>query len=238
MTESGSEQVERLSDDDDLEGGVDTWHAHQHLERSDEIERCQTGIKDDAIFLVSVVIVPHPRFVARFVDWEGEHHSALVVFGDVAVRHPHTGIRHVEEDVDGLVRTDEDRVLPNQILLGQMISGEHEEARNGGAGIQPVGVVPMPRRSPGGSAPNDTGFANGEPVNPESISQLFDRKTLSSGLPRTRLHDLRHHHSWPLANPSRSCPNASVMPIPASRWRPTNTCSLGWAQPPQPTSPP
>ena len=36
---------------------------------------------------------------------------------------------------------------------------------------------------------------NGEPVNPESISQLFDRKTLSSGLPRIRLHDLRHTHA-------------------------------------------
>jgi integrase len=35
----------------------------------------------------------------------------------------------------------------------------------------------------------------GEPVNPESISQLFDRKTLSSGLPRIRhKHDLRHAH--------------------------------------------
>ena len=36
---------------------------------------------------------------------------------------------------------------------------------------------------------------HGEPVNPESISQLFDRKTLSSGLPRIRLHDLRHTHA-------------------------------------------
>ena len=36
---------------------------------------------------------------------------------------------------------------------------------------------------------------HGEPVNPESISQLFDRKTLSSGLPKIRLHDLRHTHA-------------------------------------------
>ena len=49
---------------------------------------------------------------------------------------------------------------------------------------QPVGV-------------HDPMFTNGhgEPVNPESISQLFDRKTLSSGLPRIRLHDLRHTHA-------------------------------------------
>ena len=36
---------------------------------------------------------------------------------------------------------------------------------------------------------------HGEPVKPESISQLFDRKTLSSGLPRIRLYDLRHTHA-------------------------------------------
>jgi hypothetical protein len=45
---------------------------------------------------------------------------------------------------------------------------------------QPVGV-------------RDPMFTNerGEPVNPESISQLFDRKALTSGLPKIRLHDLR-----------------------------------------------
>ncbi|HUF99610.1 MAG TPA: site-specific integrase [Ilumatobacter sp.] len=44
---------------------------------------------------------------------------------------------------------------------------------------------------------HDPIFTNqlGRPVNPESISQLFDRKTLSSGLPRIRLHDLRHTHA-------------------------------------------
>ena len=47
----------------------------------------------------------------------------------------------------------------------------------------------------------------------------------------------RHYSSQP-ANPSKSCPNASAMPTPASRWRPINTCSQAWAQRPQPTSPP
>jgi integrase len=44
---------------------------------------------------------------------------------------------------------------------------------------------------------HDPIFTNhhGEPLNPESISQLFDRKTLSSGLPKIRLHDLRHTHA-------------------------------------------
>jgi integrase len=44
---------------------------------------------------------------------------------------------------------------------------------------------------------HDPIFTNrhGEPVNPESISQLFERKALSSGLPKIRLHDLRHTHA-------------------------------------------
>jgi integrase len=44
---------------------------------------------------------------------------------------------------------------------------------------------------------HDPIFANphGDPVRPESISQLFDRKALSSGLPKIRLHDLRHTHA-------------------------------------------
>ena len=36
---------------------------------------------------------------------------------------------------------------------------------------------------------------HGAPVNPESISQLFEREALSSGLPKIRLHDLRHTHA-------------------------------------------
>jgi integrase len=32
-------------------------------------------------------------------------------------------------------------------------------------------------------------------LNPESISQLFDRIVQRSGLPRVRFHDLRHTHA-------------------------------------------
>ena len=45
----------------------------------------------------------------------------------------------------------------------------------------------------------------------------------------------RHFSSLP-ANPSRSCPNASAMPTPGSRWPPTNTSCLAWAQLQRPTS--
>ena len=40
---------------------------------------------------------------------------------------------------------------------------------------------------------------NGDPINPESLTQLFDRKVHSSGLPRIRFHDLRHTHASLLA---------------------------------------
>ena len=35
----------------------------------------------------------------------------------------------------------------------------------------------------------------GQPLNAESISQLFDRSVARSSLPRNRLHDLRHTHA-------------------------------------------
>ncbi len=44
---------------------------------------------------------------------------------------------------------------------------------------------------------SDAMFTNrhGEPVNPESISQLFERKIERAGLPPIRFHDLRHTHA-------------------------------------------
>ena len=45
---------------------------------------------------------------------EAEHHPALVVLGDVAVRHPEPGFV-TSEDVDGLARPDEHGVLPDEV---------------------------------------------------------------------------------------------------------------------------
>ena len=44
---------------------------------------------------------------------------------------------------------------------------------------------------------NDPMFINptGSALNPESLTQLFNRKVASSGLPRIRFHDLRHTHA-------------------------------------------
>ena len=45
--------------------------------------------------------------------------------------------------------------------------------------------------------PNDWMFCNahGRFLNPQSISQLFDRIVRRTALPRIRLHDLRHTHA-------------------------------------------
>ena len=47
------------------------------------------------------------------------------------------------------------------------------------------------------AAGSDPLFTNpaGEPLHPESLSQLFDRNVARLGLPRIRFHDLRHTHA-------------------------------------------
>src|SRR5215218_6200119 len=61
-------------------------------------------------------------------DVEAEHHPALVMLGDVAMRHPTTGVRDVQEDVDRLACADEDGVLPDEVRLDDPVPREDEEA--------------------------------------------------------------------------------------------------------------
>src|SRR5690349_22588057 len=60
-------------------------------------------------------------------DLEAEHHPGLIVFGDVAVRHPEPRIGHVEEDVDRFAREDDDGVLPDEVRLRSPVSRQHYE---------------------------------------------------------------------------------------------------------------
>jgi hypothetical protein len=76
---------------------------------------------------------------------------------------------------------------------------------------------------------------DGSPYHPQLLSDAFKRLVRRSGLPRIRLHDLRHTHATLLLKAgvrSRSSPNGSVTQRRASRWRPISTCS--WACKPKP----
>lgn len=78
--------------------------------------------------------------------------------------------------------------------------------------------------------PDDWMFCNttGRFLNPESISQLFDRIVQRSGLPRVRFHDCAtptRRCSSLTALRSRSSANVSVMPTRRSRCTPISTCA-------------
>jgi integrase len=65
-------------------------------------------------------------------------------------------------------------------------------------------------------------------LNPESISQLFDRIVKRSGLQRVRFHDLRHTHASLLVADGTAIKvvaERSVTPTRRSRCTRTRTCS-------------
>jgi carboxypeptidase PM20D1 len=64
---------------------------------------------------------------ALWVDPEMQHHAAFVMFGNVAMRHPHSRIRHVEQQIDRLSRGDQHRVLPHQIRFRDTVSRQDQE---------------------------------------------------------------------------------------------------------------
>ena len=61
------------------------------------------------------------------MDLETEHHPALGVLGDMAVRHPQTGVRDGQQDVDRLSGSHEHCVFPDQIGLRLAIARQNEE---------------------------------------------------------------------------------------------------------------
>src|SRR4051794_10864001 len=93
--------------------------------------RSREGVgSDGGSYVASSVALRVSRSLARFlrVDVEAEHHSALVVFRDVAVRHPSAGVGDVQQQVYDLTRRHEDGVLPDEVRLGGSVAGEDEEA--------------------------------------------------------------------------------------------------------------
>ena len=69
---------------------------------------------------------------------------------------------------------------------------------------------------------------SGRFLNPESVSQLFDRIVQRTDLPRIRFHDLRHTHASLLVAdgvPIKVVSERLGTPTLGSRCTPTSTCS-------------
>jgi hypothetical protein len=62
------------------------------------------------------------------IDVEAEHHPALVVLGDVAVRHPAAGICDLEQEVDDLTGRYQHGVLPDEVRLNRSVAAQDQEA--------------------------------------------------------------------------------------------------------------
>jgi hypothetical protein len=118
---------------DDLDGDDRRGHPVDH-----ETERRPPArVRDELAAVLPCVPLPALRrrgperveppgslpLVGLRVDVEAEHHPALVVLCDMAVRHPHAGVRDVEQDVHRLASADEDGVLPDKVLLRCTVSG-------------------------------------------------------------------------------------------------------------------
>src|SRR5918996_2505764 len=58
---------------------------------------------------------------------EAKHHPALRMLSDVAVRHPQTWVRQVQEDVHRLAGAQENGVLPNQVVFSSTVPRQDQE---------------------------------------------------------------------------------------------------------------
>ena len=61
------------------------------------------------------------------VDTEAEYHPALVMLGNMAMRHPETGNCDIEEDVNDLAHGHEHRILPDEVRLRNAVAGQNRE---------------------------------------------------------------------------------------------------------------
>jgi hypothetical protein len=91
-----------------LSGYLHVGLAADHVIRTDQVERGEVGIEG--------------RRRSSFLHLEAEHHSALVVFGDVAMRHPQARVGDVEEDVHRLTGSHKHGVLPHQARLDYSVA--------------------------------------------------------------------------------------------------------------------
>jgi hypothetical protein len=74
-------------------------------------------------------------------------------------------------------------------------------------------------------------WGDGRPLHPERFSRWFDRLAREAGLPKIRLHDVRHSYATaalPPGCPPRWSASAWATPTSRSRWTPTATSCPAW----------
>lgn len=76
-------------------------------------------------------------------------------------------------------------------------------------------------------------WPNGTPLHPDTITALFHKHCAAAGLPRIRLHDVRHSYTTAALkagiSPKVTASASGTRPRP-SRCRPTRTSSPGWTR--------
>jgi integrase len=73
-------------------------------------------------------------------------------------------------------------------------------------------------------------WPDGRPIHPQRLSTWFEQVARAAGLPRIRLHDVRHSYATAAlaaGSPARSSPSVSATPPSPSPWTPTVMCSPG-----------
>src|SRR5262245_16368435 len=86
--------------------------------------RSHTGVRGSARYDVSST----PSGLFLIVDAKAQHHAAFDVLGDMAVRHPDSGIGHVHQELDRLTRSHQHCILPGQVRVLYSIAARHQKA--------------------------------------------------------------------------------------------------------------
>ncbi|MFH1331544.1 MAG: site-specific integrase [Actinomycetota bacterium] len=100
--------------------------------------------------------------------------------GRLAVRHAIISVAY--EILESTPKTHHARVIDLDTETGRQLRAHHNRQEGERTAAAVVGDLVF-------------GRPDGEPIHPDSFSQAFDRVVARSGLPRIRLHDLRHSHA-------------------------------------------
>jgi integrase len=76
-------------------------------------------------------------------------------------------------------------------------------------------------------------WPDGTPLHPDTMTALFGKHLAAAGLPKIRVHDVRHSYATAAlraGSPRRRSASASATPMSPSRCRPTCTSSPAWTR--------